>query len=149
MQKPFLNQVNIVTRDFGQCEDFYRRIGVKFEPPLTPLGRKSFHKNGEDIRSNRVEFDSAEFAQIWNPGWAGRGDLNGRLVLGFTCPSRDDVDRIFRDLADAGYRALAQPHDAFWGSRYAIVEDPNGIAVGLMSEIDPDYRSEPPAGFGA
>lgn len=148
MQMPFLNQVNIVTGDFGRCEDFYRRIGIKFESPPTK-GRKAFHKNGEDERGNRVEFDSAEFAQIWNPGWAGRSDLGGRVVLGFACPSRDDVDRIFRDLADAGYRALAQPHDAFWGSRYAIVEDPNGIAVGLMSAIDPAYRLEPPAGFGA
>lgn len=110
MQKPFLNQVNIVTGNFVQSEDFYRRIGIKCEPPLIPPGRNPFHKNGEDERGNRVEFDSAEFAQIWNPGWAGRGDLNGRLVLGFTCASRGEVDRIFHDLAAAGYRVLVQPH---------------------------------------
>ena len=39
---------------------------------------------------------------------------------------------------------MQPPHDAFWGARYAIVEDPDGIAVGLMSPISPDFKSVPP-----
>jgi hypothetical protein len=39
---------------------------------------------------------------------------------------------------------LQPPYDAFWGARYAIVEDPDGIAVGLMSPISPDFKSVPP-----
>lgn len=143
MQKPVIEQVNIVTGDFVRSTDFYRRIGVEIAPP--PVN--AFHLAGEDRDGHRIEFDSAEFARVWNPGWAGRTDLKGRLVLGFTCPSRAEVDRIFDDLADAGYHALAAPHDAFWGSRYAIVEDPNGIAVGLMSAPDSAYRSPPPEGW--
>jgi uncharacterized glyoxalase superfamily protein PhnB len=44
----------------------------------------------------------------------------------------------------AGYRGLQAPYDAFWGARYADVEDPNGIAVGLMSPISAEHRSQPP-----
>jgi uncharacterized glyoxalase superfamily protein PhnB len=33
------------------------------------------------------------------------------------------------------------PYDAFWGARYAVVSDPDGNAVGIMSPIDPDRRS--------
>jgi uncharacterized glyoxalase superfamily protein PhnB len=44
-----------------------------------------------------------------------------------------------------GYRGLQAPYDAFWGARYAVLEDPNGLAVGLMSEISADHRSAPPA----
>jgi uncharacterized glyoxalase superfamily protein PhnB len=44
----------------------------------------------------------------------------------------------------AGYRGLQEPHDAFWGARYAIIEDPDGIAVGLMSPMSPDKKSPPP-----
>jgi uncharacterized glyoxalase superfamily protein PhnB len=40
---------------------------------------------------------------------------------------------------------LQAPFDAFWGARYAIVEDPDGIAVGLMSPISANRRSPPPA----
>ena len=35
--------------------------------------------------------------------------------------------------------------DSFWGARYAIVEDPDGIAVGLMSPISAKHRAPPPA----
>jgi hypothetical protein len=34
-----------------------------------------------------------------------------------------------------------------WGARYAIVEDPNGIAVGLMSPRDPVRNYWPPEGW--
>jgi uncharacterized glyoxalase superfamily protein PhnB len=63
--------------------------------------------------------------------------------------TREEVDRIFLALTEAGYAALAEPHDAFWGSRYSILQDPNGIAVGLMSPADPAYRSNPPQGWGS
>jgi hypothetical protein len=43
-----------------------------------------------------------------------------------------------------GTTACRRPFDAFWGARYAVVEDPNGIAVGLMSLIDPAKQYWPP-----
>jgi uncharacterized glyoxalase superfamily protein PhnB len=48
-------------------------------------------------------------------------------------------------MARAGYRGLQEPYDAFWGARYAIIEDPNGVAVGVMSPISPDRKSPPPS----
>ena len=69
-------------------------------------------------------------------------------MLGFTYESREDVHSVFHALTEAGYTALAEPHDAFWGSRYAILQDPDGIAVGLMSPADTAYRSNPPRGWG-
>ena len=84
------------------------------------------------------------FAQCWNIGWKGRTDLRGRVVVGFQVPTRTDVDDVFRDMIGAGYRGLQEPYDAFWGARYAIIEDPDGIAVGLMSPVSPDKKSQPP-----
>ena len=54
------------------------------------------------------------------------------------------VDEVYADLTEAGYAGLQPPHDAFWGARYAIVEDPDGIAVGLMSPISANFKSMPP-----
>jgi uncharacterized glyoxalase superfamily protein PhnB len=46
------------------------------------------------------------------------------------------VDALYDDLTHApATRGCSQPWDAFWGARYAMVEDPDGIAVGLMSPI--------------
>jgi uncharacterized glyoxalase superfamily protein PhnB len=70
--------------------------------------------------------------------------LRGRVVIGFEVPTRADVDQVFRDMTGAGYRGLQEPYDALWGSRYAIIEDPDGVAVGLMSPVSADKRSPPP-----
>ncbi len=75
---------------------------------------------------------------------SGRDDLNGRVVVGFHVPSRSGVDELYAKLTDAGYAGLQAPINAFWGSRYAIVEDPDGVAVGLMSPVSPEMRSPPP-----
>lgn len=37
------------------------------------------------------------------------------------------------------------PCDAFWGARFAVVADPDGRDVGLMSSSDAEHRSSPPA----
>ena len=65
----------------------------------------------------------------------GRGtrDRAGRrVVIGFKLPSSEAVDALYADLTGAGYRGQQAPCDAFWGPRYAVVEDPDGNPVGLM-----------------
>jgi uncharacterized glyoxalase superfamily protein PhnB len=98
----------------------------------------------EDGSGLDLEFDSTAFAGIWSAGWSGRGNIGGRIVLGFSVASREAVDEISVDLTGAGYAGLQAPYDAFWGAQYAVVEDPDGIAVGLMSPISPEFRSAPP-----
>ena len=65
--------------------------------------------------------------------------------MGFSVPSREAVDERYGELIAAGYTGLQPPYDAFWGARYAIVEDPDGNHVGLMSPLDPTRRGAPPS----
>jgi catechol 2,3-dioxygenase-like lactoylglutathione lyase family enzyme len=137
---PVFDQVNVISANLERSLAFYRLLGLD-----VPEGWRGHHASanvGEDLD---LDFDSTEFAQAWNEGWKGRTDLAGRVVIGFRVVSRDEVDARFAALAAAGYRGLQQPYDAFWGARYAIVEDPDGLAVGLMSPVDPARRSAPPA----
>jgi predicted enzyme related to lactoylglutathione lyase len=39
---------------------------------------------------------------------------------------------------------VSPPWDAFWGSRYAIVADPDGNHVGIMSPSEPKRRYQGP-----
>ena len=48
-------------------------------------------------------------------------------------------------LAAEGVPVQQQPYDAFWGARYAVVSDPDGNGVGIMSPVDPAFRSEAPS----
>jgi uncharacterized glyoxalase superfamily protein PhnB len=66
-------------------------------------------------------------------------------VIGFDLPSREAVDRLYGELTGAGYAGQQAPYDAFWGARYAVVEDPDRNPVGLMSPSDAAHRSAPPA----
>jgi hypothetical protein len=84
-------------------------------------------------------------ARVWNSGWKDRQDLAGRVVIGFGVSARDGVDALYAEMTVAGYRGLQQPYDALWGARYAIIEDPDGIAVGIMSPVSAELRIPPPA----
>ncbi|MGH2376769.1 MAG: VOC family protein [Gemmatimonadales bacterium] len=55
------------------------------------------------------------------------------------------LDRTYAELTAGGYQGKQPSYDAFWGARYAIVADPDGNDVGLMSPIDEGRRSWPPA----
>jgi catechol 2,3-dioxygenase-like lactoylglutathione lyase family enzyme len=146
-QKPKLDQVNIIASDLRRSADFYGRLGVSLTEPPADLPGGLYHMGGEAEGGMAVDLDTADFAQFWNQGWGGRKDLVGRVVLGFGLDSREAVDGKYAELTAAGYSGLAPPYDAFWGARYAIVEDPNGIAVGLMSPIDPARRIWPIKGW--
>lgn len=50
-----------------------------------------------------------------------------------------------RELVAAGHRGRLEPYDAFFGARYAMVDDPDGHAIGLMSPIDAARKFTPAA----
>jgi uncharacterized glyoxalase superfamily protein PhnB len=91
-----------------------------------------------------LEFDSVALAKQYNAGWQEPSAGGSRNVIGFSLPSRAAVDERYSKLVAAGYRGRQEPHDAFWGARYAIVEDPDGNHVGLMSPQDPARKGKPP-----
>lgn len=133
---PILDQFNLVVTDMEATVAFYRRLGVTI-PDADPAWQ-GHHRNGQLPGGIDLDFDSVTFARHWANGWKG-----GMGVLGFKVDSRQRVDELYADLTGAGYCGQRPPFDAFWGARYAIVEDPDGNAVGIMSPIDPDRRTDP------
>jgi uncharacterized glyoxalase superfamily protein PhnB len=87
-----------------------------------------------------VDLDSTSFVHKWDRGWPG----GSGVVVGFKVDSRAEVDELVSSLAADGVPVQQEPYDAFWGARYAIVSDPDGNGVGIMSPVDPAHRSEPP-----
>ncbi|MCH7617820.1 MAG: VOC family protein [Chloroflexi bacterium] len=139
-ERPVLNQINLVVKDMDAMVTFYRSLGL--EIPDTDPAWQAHHRTAAMPEGLDLDFDSDEFAQQWNRGWRSRG--KGAMgVLGFHVSSREAVDELYEGLTNAGYHGQQVPYDAFWGARYAIVEDPDGNAVGLMSPIDPARRTTP------
>ena len=146
--RPTLNQLNIVSGNVEASIAFYRRLGVDIpDPRIWRTATGAHHVTAVEpgeTEATSLELDSAALARIWNKGWAGRKDLAGRVVVGFSVNSREEVDRLYGEMTAAGSRGPQVPFDAFWGARYAIVEDPDGIAIGLRSPISAKHRSPPP-----
>jgi glyoxalase/bleomycin resistance protein/dioxygenase superfamily protein len=79
---------------------------------------------------------------LWHAGW--RADpASARVVIGFSLPTREAVDERYAELTSAGYAGRQPPFDAFWGARYAIVADPDGNDVGLISPLEEWRRTWP------
>jgi catechol 2,3-dioxygenase-like lactoylglutathione lyase family enzyme len=143
-----LNQLNIVSSNPEASIAFYRRLGLDI-PDQSIWGTATgvHHVTAGDAAESEglyFDIDSTTFAQRWNTGWRDREDLAGRVVVGFHVASREEVDRLYGEMTAAGHRGLQAPYDAFWGARYAVVEDPDGIAVGLMSPKSAEHRSPAP-----
>ena len=142
--RPTLNQLNIVSSNPEASIAFYRRLGLDFPDQRVWRTATGVHHVSAEDAGIDFDLDSTAFAQHWNSGWRGRKDLAGRVVVGLSVASRAEVDRLYGEMTAAGYRGLQAPWDAFWGARYAVLEDPDGIAVGLMSPILAEHRSPPP-----
>ncbi|HWE77230.1 MAG TPA: VOC family protein [Pseudolabrys sp.] len=149
MPKPILHQINIVCGDVDKSIAFYRRLGVDVPDGMIWRTDSGAHHvslgRWPKAQGIDLDLDSAAFAQAWNSAWKDRTDLNVRIVLGFHVETRAEVDAVYADMIAAGYRGLQGPADMFWGARYAIIEDTDGIAVGLMSPISPERKSPAPA----
>jgi len=133
--------LNVIVGDMPASIDFYRRLGVAVTDDVDTAG---VHVQLRMPGGFSLELETADSARVWHAGW--RADpASVRIVIGFSLSSREAVDERYADLTAAGYVGRQPPFDAFWGARYAIVADPDGNDVGLMSPIDETRRTWPPA----
>ena len=145
-QQPVLNQLDIVVCDIDAAVAFYRRLGL--EIPDHTIWRTASGAHHVDLHlpnGFHLHLDSVALARHFNTGWPEVSAVGTKTVIGFAVESRDDVDKRYDELVAAGYMGRQPPYDTFWGARYAIVADPDGNDVGLMSLIDPDRRYVPDA----
>ena len=137
------DQINLVVGDMTAMAAFYERLGVDIATAPSPWDEH--HRSANMVGGIDFDLDSTIFATRWNRGWpAGRTGP----VLGFKLASRQAVDVTYADLTSAGYAGQQPPYDAFWGARYAVVVDPDGNSVGLMSPSDPSRRAPQPPPVG-
>jgi uncharacterized glyoxalase superfamily protein PhnB len=130
--------LNVVVQDMAATLDFYQRLGI-----AVPADAAAAHVQLRMPGGFSLELDTAESARLWHAGW--RADpASARVVMGFMLASREAVDDRYAELTAVGHQGRQPPFDAFWGARYAIVADPDGNDVGLMSPVEESRRTWPP-----
>jgi catechol 2,3-dioxygenase-like lactoylglutathione lyase family enzyme len=125
---PQLNAIGIVASDMGRSIRFYRLLGV--DVPETPGEGHvdTFLPNGI-----RFMLDTEDVIQSFRPDWT--RETGNQLALAFECSSPSEVDEVYRRVVDAGFHGEKEPWDAFWGQRYAQLQDPDGVGVDLYAAL--------------
>jgi uncharacterized glyoxalase superfamily protein PhnB len=125
------NMVDLTASDVIATVEFYRRVGVEIphEKVWTQDGT-AHHVEASLADGVVLGINSTELTARYDTN-AGRGSY-----LIFTVDVRADVDAKYDELTSAGYAGHLPPFDAFWGARYAVVDDPDGNHVGIMSPSD-------------
>jgi catechol 2,3-dioxygenase-like lactoylglutathione lyase family enzyme len=136
------SQINLVVHDMAASLAFYRRLGLEIpDGAVWQANGHAHHAKADGAGAVDLEFDSRRLAHAYNAGFAAE---RGRVVIGVELETREAVDALWSELLEEGVQGLQPPYDAFWGARYAIVEDPDGNPVSLSSPVDPARRSAPP-----
>ncbi len=140
-----LDQIDLIAADVDATVDFYRALGI--EIPDSAIWRTASGPHHVDFTMPSgliVHFDSEALARAYDRGWRPPSAKGTRSVLNFKVASRADVDALHDRMLKRGSPSTQPPFDAFWGARYAVIEDPDGNHVGIMSPSDAAHRTAPP-----
>lgn len=146
MPPPVLDQLNLVVRDMDRAIDFYRALGMAL--PDDAIWRTESGAHHVVMRMPdgfELALDSYALAETYNAGWQPVTSSGSRAVVGFRLADAEAVDATYASLTALGHEGVQTPYYTFWGSRYAIVADPDGNHIGLMGPPDPAHRTGPPA----
>ena len=133
-----LRGIHLFVQDVAASVAFYLRAGLEFEDDQVS---EHFARAASDRAA--LEIGSYELTRGYDPGFV-EPPGGGSTALQIRLESREAVDAMFSELTGAGYAAHLAPFDAFWGSRYAEVRDPDGNIVGFQSPRDESRVSAPP-----
>jgi uncharacterized glyoxalase superfamily protein PhnB len=125
---PQLNALGIVVSDMARTIAFYRAVGL--DVPETPdeAHVDTFLPNGV-----RFMLDTEETVRSFRPDWT--RETGNQLGLALECASPSEVDEVYARVTSAGFHGEKEPWDAFWGQRYAQLQDPDGVPVDIYASL--------------
>ncbi|WP_406281285.1 VOC family protein [Nocardia sp. NBC_00881] len=127
---PQLDVISIVVTDMAAAVAFYRRLGLDFPAD----SEQEAHAEAAVPNGLRLALDTEGVIQSFYPDWT-PPQGGGRVGIAFRCADPAEVDAVYADLVDAGYHGELKPWDAFWGQRYAVVNDPDGNGIDLYAPL--------------
>jgi len=124
-----LNAVGITTSNMRKTVEFYSLLGFKFpdfkedEAHLEPVTSEG---------SARLMIDTKDVVKDIigeNP----KPSNHSPFALQYDDPK--EIDEVIKQIRKADFKIVKEPWDAFWGQRYAVVEDPDGYRVDLYAYL--------------
>ncbi|GAA2326985.1 VOC family protein [Streptomyces kunmingensis] len=126
--------IRIITGDVARLVAFYERVtGVR-----AAWATEDFAELGTPAATLAIA--GTRTVPLFAPGSA-RPAQNRSVITEFLV---DDVDRVHRDLAEAGYVSdfVAEPTTMPWGNRSLLFRDPDGNLVNFFTPVTEAARAK-------
>ncbi|MEZ0324776.1 MAG: VOC family protein [Fimbriimonas sp.] len=122
-----LDMIGLVTSNMAEAIRFYRLLGLPFPEPDGP------YVEATTPSGLRVSLNDLEMMKGIDPGWI--EPAGQRISMAFLCDDAAGVDATYERMISEGFVGHMAPFDAFWGQRYAVVDDPDGNHVDLFAPL--------------
>jgi uncharacterized glyoxalase superfamily protein PhnB len=123
---PQLDAIGIVSADLERSRAFYRLLDVE-------IAEGDDHVEATLANGMRLMFDTEAVIRSFRPDW--QRETGNQVALAFECASAAEVDETYARVVDAGFHGEKEPWDAFWGHRYAQLQDPDGVGIDLFAPL--------------
>jgi uncharacterized glyoxalase superfamily protein PhnB len=127
---PTLNAFGVVVDDMAATLAFYRALGLDIPASADAEPHVDVQLGG----GVRLMFDTIDTITSFDPDWEAPTGAQ-RMGIALECSSAAEVDAVHDRLVGLGHESHKAPWDAFWGQRYAMLRDPNGIGVDLYAAL--------------
>jgi uncharacterized glyoxalase superfamily protein PhnB len=124
-----IDAVGISSSNLKETAKFYSLLGFEFpkfkadEDHLEPVTAPG----GTRLMIDSVSMMKSILGEPPKPG------NHSSFAILYDTPA--EVDAAAKKVEEAGYTVVTAPWDAFWGQRYAIVQDPDGYKVDLFAAL--------------
>src|SRR5690348_13677153 len=123
------DMIGMVVKNMGEALRFYRTLGLAI-----PEGQDAEpYVDFTTANGYRISWNALEMVKEIDPGYV--DPVGSRIGLAFKCDSPADVDATYHRMLSAGYAGYKEPWDAFWGQRYAMINDPDGNHIELFAPL--------------
>ncbi|HEX9804481.1 MAG TPA: VOC family protein [Candidatus Dojkabacteria bacterium] len=121
-----LNAVAVSSNNIEKTIEFYRILGFEFPD----LNENEDHIESTNSDAVKLMIDSKSLLKEII-GEMPKPANHSSFAIQYDSPEK--VNKIVKDIESKNFKLVKKPWDAFWGQRYAIVEDPDGYKVDLYA----------------
>lgn len=124
-----LNAIGVTSTNISKTIEFYTLLGFEFKDlksddehvePVTPDGSAHLMIDAVKIVKDIIGEDPKA------------GNIS---AFALQYDSVQELNAVADKVSHAGFKVFKEPWDAFWGQRYAVVQDPDGFKVDLYAYL--------------
>lgn len=124
-----IDAIAVASSDLEKTMQFYQLLGFTFNPIA---GDEKHVEAVTEKGEVRLIIDTKELIQEL---YGVEPTPSNHSVFAMLCESPSDVDSAVQAIQREGFVIVKEPFDAFWGQRYATVQDPDGYMIDIFAEL--------------